>query len=110
MRTLPLNNDLQVDDSRVDDSRVDDSQVILCKFNNPTRFDFAPEGTVIKSFNVGDEYKYYIQISCYEDEPNWVTWDYFLGLIFKKKALDEKFVKKCLNVFNAEININELNF
>ena len=83
---------------------------MIIKYNRPSRFESSPEGTVVKVMldndtrvkHTKDKYEYYVQISEYLDDPNWVTWGYFLGLILRDKVLDEEFVSKCLDVFKAK--------
>jgi len=73
---------------------------IMSKYSEPSRFDCAPQGTIIKSFN-DTSYNYFIQISSYPEMPNWVTWGHLLGLILKEKATDEDFVDKCIEAFES---------
>ena len=105
------------------DNKINTSDIHLAKYSKPSRFDCAPEGTIIKAFldehvgntSVGNtrvdgkNYKYYIQISEYKDLPNWVTWDYFLGLILEEKALDADFVSKCITAFKLRRKKNNPN-
>jgi len=73
---------------------------MLAKYSEPSRFDCAPQGTIIKSFN-DTGYDYFIQISSYNEIPNWVSWGYLLGLVFKEKALDKDFVNECIKAFES---------
>lgn len=90
------------------------SMYIHVKFSRPTRFDCSPFGTVSKVIinreYLEDKYEYYIQISEDEKSPNWVTWDYLLGLILKEKITDKDFVSKCLDAFKTRSHKDKKSF
>lgn len=83
------------------------NEEVYLRFTAPSRFDNAPEGTVVKVQH-DEHYDYYINISEYKDLPNWIKWGDFLGLILKEEALNKDFATKCLNIFkNKDIKEKE---
>jgi len=75
----------------------DDNKVI--KFNAPTKFDTAAEGTIWKQMKDDNRFVLHIQVSNDATTPQWESLGHFLEVALQEMFADKEFMQESLRLF-----------
>lgn len=71
-------------------------QEIPIRYANPTKFDIAQYGVLVKVLRDDGSFDYFIQISKDEEAVEWIEMSKFLDQLFKDNYENDTFIKKLL--------------
>jgi len=75
---------------------------IIKKYFTPTRYSYAPFGTIYKVLKDDDNYEIYIQVSPNENLPRWEKFGIILEKALEEFIDNEEFIKDCLRLYELK--------
>ena len=80
---------------------MNDVKEIMERYTQPTKFDFAPFGTMARVMKDNEAPEVYIQTGS-QESPDWKHMGWLLERVYESRYTDKAFIDECLRVIDQK--------